>query len=144
MRLGRRAGTAVESARLYTERARIADMLQRGAAARVAARRSRASQIAALYRAAGELNEVGGDFYDVFELGRRPLDARDRRRLRQGPAGGRRDRARPPHAAHRRDARRDARGMLDTLHEALRRQPAGADLCTVCLVTLEARGGRAT
>jgi sigma-B regulation protein RsbU (phosphoserine phosphatase) len=28
-------------------------------------------------------------------------------------------------------------GMLGTLHEALRRQPPGADLCTVCLVTLE-------
>ena len=27
--------------------------------------------------------------------------------------------------------------MLDTLHRALRRQPAGADLCTACLVVFE-------
>ena len=27
--------------------------------------------------------------------------------------------------------------MLDMLHRALRRQPPGADLCTVCLVTIE-------
>jgi serine phosphatase RsbU (regulator of sigma subunit) len=28
-------------------------------------------------------------------------------------------------------------GMLETLHRALREQPAGSDLCTVCLVTVE-------
>jgi serine phosphatase RsbU (regulator of sigma subunit) len=33
--------------------------------------------------------------------------------------------------------------MLGTLHAALRRQPAGADLCTVCLVTLERHGAHA-
>jgi PAS domain S-box-containing protein len=63
--LAHRAGTAIENARLYTERSRIAHLLQvkllperlpKIPCARVAAR----------YRAAGELNEVGGDFYDVF------------------------------------------------------------------------------
>ena len=33
--------------------------------------------------------------------------------------------------------------MLDTLHRALRRQPLGADLCTVCLVTMERTAQRA-
>ena len=92
----------------------------------------------------GELNDVGGDFYDVLAYGARALDAGDRRRLRQGTARGGRDGARAPHAARRRDARSDTRpAMLDTLHEALRRQPAGADLCTVCLVTLEPLPARA-
>jgi serine phosphatase RsbU (regulator of sigma subunit) len=63
--LARRAGIAIDNARLYTERTHIAHTLQVNllparlpdvAGARLAAR----------YRAAGELNEVGGDFYDVF------------------------------------------------------------------------------
>ena len=31
-----------------------------------------------------------------------------------------------------------ADAMLHTLHRALRRQPLGADLCTVCLVAVDA------
>ncbi|MEA2305840.1 MAG: hypothetical protein QOH43_3120 [Solirubrobacteraceae bacterium] len=63
--LARRAGVAIENARLYTERTRIAHTLQ------VKLLPERLPDIpgallAARYRAAGELNEVGGDFYDVF------------------------------------------------------------------------------
>jgi serine phosphatase RsbU (regulator of sigma subunit) len=66
--LGRRAGAAVENARLYTERSQIANTLQ-------------ASllpdelpdipgfRLASLYRPAGEQNFVGGDFYEAFEAG---------------------------------------------------------------------------
>jgi PAS domain S-box-containing protein len=64
--LARRAGVAIENARLYTERSRIAHTLQ----ARLLPERLPeidGLEIAARYRAAGELNEVGGDFYDVFE-----------------------------------------------------------------------------
>ncbi|HWT22602.1 MAG TPA: SpoIIE family protein phosphatase [Solirubrobacteraceae bacterium] len=63
--LARRAGVAIENARLYTERTRIAHTLQ----ARLLPNRLPAipgARVAARYRAAGELNEVGGDFYDVF------------------------------------------------------------------------------
>ena len=63
--LARRAGVAIDNARLYTERTRIAHTLQ----ARLLPERLPEipnTQIAARYRAAGELNEVGGDFYDVF------------------------------------------------------------------------------
>jgi GAF domain-containing protein len=63
--LARRAGTAIENARLYTERSRIAHTLQ----ARLLPERLPSipgALLAARYRAAGELNEVGGDFYDVF------------------------------------------------------------------------------
>jgi PAS domain S-box-containing protein len=60
-----RAAVAIENSRLYTERTRIAHALQ------VKLLPERLPQIpgvllAARYRAAGELNEVGGDFYDVF------------------------------------------------------------------------------
>jgi serine phosphatase RsbU (regulator of sigma subunit) len=63
--LARRAGVAIENSRLYTERTRIAHTLQ------VKLLPERLPEVpgvmlAARYRAAGELNEVGGDFYDVF------------------------------------------------------------------------------
>jgi serine phosphatase RsbU (regulator of sigma subunit) len=63
--LARRAGVAIDNARLYTERSRIAHTLQ----AKLLPDRLPAiprTRLAARYRAAGELNEVGGDFYDVF------------------------------------------------------------------------------
>jgi PAS domain S-box-containing protein len=63
--LARRAAVAIENSRLYTERTRIAHTLQ------VKLLPERLPEVpgvllAARYRAAGELNEVGGDFYDVF------------------------------------------------------------------------------
>ena len=64
--LAARAGMAIDNARLYTERSRIAHTLQVKLLPErlpVIARTS----MAARYRAAGELNEVGGDFYDVFQ-----------------------------------------------------------------------------
>jgi PAS domain S-box-containing protein len=63
--LALRAGTAIDNARLYTERTHIAHTLQ----ARLLPDRLPEIPgvvLAARYRAAGELNEVGGDFYDVF------------------------------------------------------------------------------
>jgi serine phosphatase RsbU (regulator of sigma subunit) len=67
--LARRAGVAIENSRLYTERTRIAHTLQ----ARLLPERLPEIPgvvLAARYRAAGELNEVGGDFYDVFPRSR--------------------------------------------------------------------------
>jgi PAS domain S-box-containing protein len=64
--LGGRAGVAIENARLYTERSRIAHTLQ----ARLLPSRLSGPpgvRLAARYRAAGEFNEVGGDFYDAFQ-----------------------------------------------------------------------------
>jgi anti-sigma regulatory factor (Ser/Thr protein kinase) len=62
--LGRRAGMAVENARLYSARAAIAHTLQ---AKLLPERLPRVPgiELAARYRAAGEFTEVGGDFYDV-------------------------------------------------------------------------------
>jgi PAS domain S-box-containing protein len=63
--LAHRGAVAIENARLYTERARIAHLLQ----VKLLPERLPeipGARVAARYRAAGELNEVGGDFYDVF------------------------------------------------------------------------------
>jgi PAS domain S-box-containing protein len=64
--LGRRAGTAVENARLYTERSWIARTLQAGLLPD-ALPELPGFGIASLYRPAGEENVVGGDFYDAFD-----------------------------------------------------------------------------
>jgi PAS domain S-box-containing protein len=135
-RLGRRAGTAVESARLYTERTRIANVLA-SALLPESLPQIAGIEVQALYRAAGELNDVGGDFYDVIEYGQ------GRWMLVIGDVCGKGPRAAGATALARHTLRAAAMlgespiGMLDTLHRALRHQPEGADLCTVCLVTIQ-------
>jgi serine phosphatase RsbU (regulator of sigma subunit) len=135
-RLARRSGTAVENARLYTERSRIAHTLQQ-ALLPEALPLIPGAEIQARYCAAGQLNEVGGDFYDVLEQGAESWI------LMIGDVCGKGPRAAGVTALARHTLRaaaisgQSAPEMLDTLHRALRRQPPGADLCTVCLVTME-------
>jgi len=123
---------------LYTERTRIAKVLE-AALLPESLPEIPGIEIEALYRAAGELNDAGGDFYDVLPYGP------SRWLLVIGDVCGKGPRAAGVTALARHTLRAAAilgltpTGMLGTLHEALRRQPAGADLCTVCLVTL-ARG----
>ncbi|MDQ4130672.1 MAG: SpoIIE family protein phosphatase [Actinomycetota bacterium] len=64
--LGRRAGVAVDNARLYSERSYIARTLQESLLPAEIPEIA-GLEVAARYRAVGEANEVGGDFYDVFE-----------------------------------------------------------------------------
>lgn len=64
--LGRRAGLALENARLYRERTRIAETLQASLLPEQLPEVPGYDLVAA-YRAAGTENWVGGDFYDVFE-----------------------------------------------------------------------------
>jgi serine phosphatase RsbU (regulator of sigma subunit) len=134
-RLGRRAGTAVENARLYTERGRIAHELQRSLLPESLPSIPGVS-VRARYHAAGELNEVGGDFYDVF-----PAEG-DRWIVVIGDVVGKGARAAGVTALARHTLRAAAFGgagpteMLEILHRALRAQPPGADLCTVCLIAL--------
>jgi PAS domain S-box-containing protein len=135
-RLARRSGTAVENARLYTERTRIAHTLQK-ALLPESLPEIPGVEVAARYCAAGELNDVGGDFYDVFDHGA------DRWILVIGDMCGKGPRAAAVTALARHTLRAAAMSdqppmeMLGTLHRALCRQPQGADLCTVCLVTME-------
>jgi PAS domain S-box-containing protein len=141
VRLARRAGTAVENARLYTERTQIAQTLQR-ALLPESLPAVPGAELQALYTAAGELNEVGGDFYDVFEYGA------GRWMLVIGDVCGKGPRAAGVTALTRYTLRAAAlsgqspTGMLHMLHQALRRQPPGADLCTVGLVTMARRSER--
>jgi len=63
--IARRAGIAVENARLARDQAEMAAVLQRGL--RPPEMPSMPGwESATMYRPAGELNEVGGDFYDAF------------------------------------------------------------------------------
>ena len=63
--LAARAALAVENARLLDERSHIAQTLQRSLLP-PALPAVEGLELAARYRAAGDQNEVGGDFYDVF------------------------------------------------------------------------------
>jgi PAS domain S-box-containing protein len=64
---GRRAGLAVENARIAELRTDIATTLQRGLLPPDLPPMPGWS-VATMYRPAGELNEVGGDFYEAFEI----------------------------------------------------------------------------
>jgi PAS domain S-box-containing protein len=66
--LAARAALALENARLYSERSHIARTLQDSLRPPVLPGIP-GLEVASRYRAAGEQNEVGGDFYDVFASG---------------------------------------------------------------------------
>ncbi len=130
---------------LAEERGRIAHTLQR-ALLPESLPEIAGIEIQTLYAAAGEVNEVGGDFYDVFDYD----DARTM--FVVGDVCGKGPRAAGVTALARHTLRAAAiadqspAGMLATLHQALLRQPPGADLCTVCLIMLvrETDGARLT
>jgi PAS domain S-box-containing protein len=120
---------------LSEERGRIAHILQRALLPESLAKIPGVA-IQTLYSAAGELNEVGGDFYDVFDYDE------DRTMLVIGDVCGKGPRAAGVTALARHTLRaaaidgRSPTEMLSTLHQALLRQPPGADMCTVCLIVL--------
>jgi serine phosphatase RsbU (regulator of sigma subunit) len=143
--LGRRAGTAVENARMYTERSYIARTLQAGllppelpAIPGFAA--------ATLYRPAGEENSVGGDFYDAFAVTGGWL-------VLVGDVVGRGAEAAALTALARYTLRaaghlldEPLRAVHELNRELLHRGRAGMALCTVCMVLLrdtEAGGAQA-
>jgi serine phosphatase RsbU (regulator of sigma subunit) len=68
--LGRRCATAVDNARLFSERAYIARTLQQSLLP-AELPDIPGIEAAARFRPIGEGNEVGGDFYDLFESGGR-------------------------------------------------------------------------
>jgi serine phosphatase RsbU (regulator of sigma subunit)/PAS domain-containing protein len=138
--LARRAALSVDNARLYTERSRIAHTLQ---AELLPARLPEIPgvRVAVRYRAAGELNEVGGDFYDVFE-----------RRgggwaFEIGDVSGKGAEAAAVTALARHTVRTASlqpaapTELLETLNDALLSQRAGSEFCTVCLACLTMHEG---
>ena len=91
-------------------------------------------EVAASYRPAGELNEVGGDFYDVIPCGER------RWMLVIGDVCGKGPEAASVTALARHTLRavsmlepRPA-AMLELLHRTLLQQEPDGQMCTVCLV----------
>ena len=135
--LGRRAGIAVENARLYTERSLIAHTLQR-ALLPPALPEIPGFSLSALYRPAGEENWVGGDFYDAFAV-------RDGWVVVVGDVAGRGAQAAALTAFARHVLRTAAQLHDDPLDAVayLNRQlydRPGSALCTVCCVHLRARG----
>lgn len=65
--LSRRAALALDNARLYSERVAISQSLQRSLLPPELPEVPNV-EIEVIYRAAGEGNEVGGDFYDIFPI----------------------------------------------------------------------------
>jgi PAS domain S-box-containing protein len=145
--LARRAGLSVDNARLYTERSAIAHTLQ---AELLPSRLPDIPgvHVAVRYRAAGELNEVGGDFYDVFE--RRGAGWA----FEIGDVSGKGAEAAAVTALARHTLRTASlqpaspRELLETLNDALLVQRAGSEFCTVCLCGLsvsdDGSGGQLT
>jgi serine phosphatase RsbU (regulator of sigma subunit) len=135
--LGRRAGIAVENARLYTERTVIAHTLQR-ALLPPGLPEIPGFSLSALYRPAGEENWVGGDFYDAFAV-------RDGWVAVVGDVAGRGAQAAALTAFARHVFRTSAQlhdDPLDAvayLNQQLYDRP-GQAMCTLCCVHLRARG----
>jgi len=139
--LGRRAALALDNARLYEERDQVARTLQRSLLPS-ALPDIPGVEVAARYVAAGEGNEVGGDFYDCFATGNgdwamvigdvcgkgteaATLTALARYTLRAAAAHTRRPGA-----------------ILGELNEALLRQRLDYRFCTVLYTSLTPRAGR--
>ena len=138
--LGRRAALALDNARLYEERDQVARTLQRSLLPE-ALPEIPGAEIAARYLAAGDGNEVGGDFYDCFASGggdwalvigdvcgkgaeAATLTALARYTIRAAAAHTRRPRA-----------------VLGELNKALLRQRLDYRFCTVLYVSLTPRVG---
>ena len=131
----RRAGLAIDNARLYSERDHVARALQSSLlppslpvipGARVTAR----------YQAAGEGNEVGGDFYHVFQVDERAWwfvigDVSGKGPEAAAIAGLARHTVRG-FALHERSPSR----LLTSLHETLLVGEGHGEFCTVCCALL--------
>jgi len=139
--LGRRAAIAVENARLYAERSMIASTLQRSLLPPELPE-IRGFRLAGLYVAAGEQNEVGGDFYDAFEVQGGWM-------VVVGDVAGRGAEAAALTSLSRYTLRTagkllgDPVATLEQLNAALRERP-GLSLVSVCCAVLRETGGDAT
>jgi len=140
--LGRRAALAIDNARLYGERAAVARTLQRSLLPPVLPDVP-GIDIAARYVAAGEGNEVGGDFYDCF-----PTRDGDWAVV-IGDVCGKGAEAAAVTALARYTVRASAmlhsdhpQVVLQDLNDAIRRESPASRFCTVLYVALGMEGDR--
>jgi serine phosphatase RsbU (regulator of sigma subunit) len=140
-----RAALAVDNARLYSERTHVARTLQASLLPRDLPSIPGA-QVSARYHAAGEGNEVGGDFYDLFETGDGAWaivigDVCGKGAEAAAVTGQARYTLRAASMRQRRPSR-----ILETLNEAMLTQRSDMRFCTVTYVRLRPTdyGGRAT
>jgi serine phosphatase RsbU (regulator of sigma subunit)/PAS domain-containing protein len=135
-----RAALAVDNARLYDDRSYIARRLQESLLPR-SLPQIEGVELAARFRAAGESNDVGGDFYDVFELGPGSWCAVI------GDVSGKGPDAATVTAQARYTLRAAAlhetspKRLLSELNEALLRQGMTDHFCTVVAVRLDIEPG---
>jgi PAS domain S-box-containing protein len=137
--LAARASLHIENARLYTERSHIARTLQAGLLP-AELPEIPGVEVAVRYRAAGDQNEVGGDFYDVYETGEGRWNAV------VGDVSGKGAEAAALTALTRHTlyagALRDGEGVANLLllNEAMLRRTEGAgSFCTVVTATIAPR-----
>jgi PAS domain S-box-containing protein len=134
--LGRRCATAVDNARLFTERAYIARTLQQSLLP-AELPDIPGIEAAARFRPIGQGNEVGGDFYDLFESGGRGWTVVMGDVCGKGPdAAAVTALARYTLRAAAMRERLPSRS-LGLLNEALLRQRADRRFCTVAYAYLE-------
>jgi len=140
-----RAALAVDNARLYSERTHVARTLQASLLPRDLPEIPGA-EISARYHAAGEGNEVGGDFYDLYESGRGTWaivmgDVCGKGAEAAAVTGQARYTLRAASMQHRRPSR-----ILETLNGAMLAQRSDLRFCTVTFVRLRLTdyGARAT
>jgi serine phosphatase RsbU (regulator of sigma subunit) len=140
--LARHAALAIDNARLHS---RLQGMARTLGSALLPERLPELPglELIGRYQASGELNEVGGDFYDVFECGRAEWA------LVIGDVCGKGPQAARTTALARYTLRTAAMQtprpseMLQTLHTALRRQLDGREIATACVATVRPGDGEA-
>jgi PAS domain S-box-containing protein len=140
--VAQRAALAIDNARLYEEQAGVARALQRSLLPPSLPSLPRV-ELATMYEPAIEGNEVGGDFYDVFPLGG------DDWAIVIGDVCGKGAEAAAITGLARHTIRAvgmresDPRALLETLNEAMVRQPSGERFATVALARLTATDEKA-
>jgi serine phosphatase RsbU (regulator of sigma subunit) len=137
--LAGRAAIAVDNARLYGERSYIASTLQQALMPDNLPELPGA-ELAARYSAAGEVNEVGGDFYDIYRLGEATWG------LAIGDVRGKGPRAAAVTALVRYTLRTASLGetvpsrVLAVLNEAMLRHSADDRFCTAAYASIHPNG----
>ena len=137
--LASRAALALDNARLFSERTHVAQVLQ-ASLLPPSLPEIPGIAMAARYRPVGSGNEVGGDFYDIFEI------SPARWALTIGDVSGKGPEAAAVAGLARHTLRagalreRTPSSLLRLLDQALRRdESTGERFCTVCMAFLETR-----